>query len=63
METFRQTKAEALERLCERATEEANKQPMSSLVMNKVIADSVSEEVVIVDESITSGAFLRTLLS
>jgi benzoylformate decarboxylase len=60
--TFRQAKAEALERLQERAAEEASRHPMSPLVMNKVIAESVPEEVVIVDESITSGAGLRTFL-
>ena len=63
MEVFGQAKVEALKRLNERATEEAEKKPMTALVMNKVIADSVSEEVVIVDESITSGTALRTLLA
>ena len=55
---FRQAKAEALGRLQERAAEEASKQPMSPLVMNKTIADSVPEDIIIVDESITSGTGL-----
>ena len=60
--TFRQAKAEALERLQVRATDEATRRPMSPLAMNKVIAETLPGEVVIVDESITSGAALRTFL-
>ena len=62
MDTLRQAKTEALERLRERAADEANKQPMSPLVMNKVVADSVPDDLLIVDESITSGAALHTFL-
>jgi benzoylformate decarboxylase len=56
---LQQAKAEALERLQERAAEDLGKQPMSPLVMNKVLAESIPEETIIVDESITSGAALR----
>jgi benzoylformate decarboxylase len=59
---FRQAKAEALGRLQERAAEEASKQPMSPLVMNKTLADSVPEDIIIVDESITSGTGLHGFL-
>ena len=52
----------SVQRLAERAAEEAQRQPMSALVMNKVIADSVPQDIVIVDESITSGAGLREFL-
>ena len=62
LEMFRQAKGEALERLHERVTEEAHKQPMSALVMNKTIADTVPDDITIVDESITSGEALRTFL-
>jgi benzoylformate decarboxylase len=62
LETFRHARAEALERLQERAAEEAARHPMSPLVMNKTIADSVPADVIIVDESITSGAALQTFL-
>jgi benzoylformate decarboxylase len=62
LRVFRQGKAAALARLQERAAEEAAKRPMSPLVMNQVIAESVSDEVVIIDESITSGAALRRFL-
>jgi benzoylformate decarboxylase len=55
-------KAEALERLQERAAEEMSKQPMSPLVMNKILAESIPEDIIIVDESITSGAALRDFL-
>lgn len=61
-ETLRRAKAEALQRLAERAAEEAERLPMSPLVMNKVIADTVPADVVVVDESITSGAGLREFL-
>jgi benzoylformate decarboxylase len=59
---FQQAKTEALERLQERAAEEAAKQPMSPLVMNKTLAESVPEEIIMVDESITSGAALTAFL-
>jgi benzoylformate decarboxylase len=62
VEVFRNAKAIALQRLQERAKEEMGKHPMSPLVMNKVIADSVPPEVCIVDESITSGTGLREFL-
>ncbi|MCZ6872390.1 MAG: thiamine pyrophosphate-binding protein [bacterium] len=62
LEIFRQAKAEAIARLYEQATEEADKQPMSPLVMNKTIADAVPDDIVIVDESITSGQALCTFL-
>src|SRR6266571_1365866 len=62
IELFRRAKAEALQRLAERAAEEALRQPMSPLVMNKTIADSVPADIVVVDESITSGAGLREFL-
>ncbi|GIX49028.1 MAG: benzoylformate decarboxylase [Candidatus Tectimicrobiota bacterium] len=62
LEVLRRAKAEALERLYEQAREEASRQPMSPLVMNHTIATTVPEEVVIVDESITSGAGLRDFL-
>src|SRR5215472_517583 len=69
LETLRRAKAEALQRLAERAAEEAlacvsthGRQPMSPLVMNKAIADSVPADIVVVDESITSGAGLREFL-
>ena len=61
-EVLGRAKAEALQRLAERAAEEAQRHPMSALVMNKVIADSVPQDIVIVDESITSGAGLREFL-
>ena len=59
---FQQAKTEALERLQERAAEEAARQPMSPLVMNKTLAESVPEDIIIVDESITSGAALPAFL-
>jgi benzoylformate decarboxylase len=59
---LRRAKAEALGRLRERATEEASRQPMSPLVMNKTIAESVPAEAIIVDESITSGTGLHAFL-
>ncbi|MGE3540801.1 MAG: thiamine pyrophosphate-binding protein [Candidatus Tectimicrobiota bacterium] len=55
-------KAEALQRLAERAAEDATRQPMSPLLMNKVIADTIPHDTVIIDESITSGAGLREFL-
>jgi benzoylformate decarboxylase len=61
-ETLGRAKAESLQRLAERAAEEAQRQPMSALAMNKIIADTVPQDVVIVDESITSGAGLREFL-
>ena len=61
-EVLGRAKAEALQRLAERAAEEAQRQPMSALVMNKVIADSVPQDIIVVDESITSGAGLREFL-
>lgn len=61
-EVLGRAKAEALQRLAERAAEEAARQPMSPLVMNKVIADTIPQDTVIVDESITSGAGLREFL-
>jgi benzoylformate decarboxylase len=59
---LRHAKAEALERLQERAAEEMSKQPMSPLVMNKVLAESIPEDTIIVDESITSDVALRRFL-
>ena len=59
---LQQAKTDALERLQERAAEEMSKQPMSPLVMNKILAESIPEETIIVDESITSGAALRDFL-
>lgn len=57
-----QAKAEALQRLRERAAEEALRQPMSALVMNHTIAETVPEDVLVVDESLTSGTGLLELL-
>jgi benzoylformate decarboxylase len=51
-----------LQRLRERAAEEETKQPMSALVMNKIIAGSVPSDICIVDESITSDTGLREFL-
>jgi benzoylformate decarboxylase len=62
IENFQHARAESLRRLRQRATEEAQKQPMSPLVMNKVIADCMPGDLPIVDESITSGAALRSFL-
>jgi benzoylformate decarboxylase len=62
LDVLRQAKGEALQRLYERAAEEAPRHPMSPLVMNKTIADSVPEEIRIVDESITAGTGLREFL-
>ncbi len=62
VDALQQAKAEALQRLQERAADEAGKQPMSPLVMNQAIAASVPDTIPVVDESITSGAALRTFL-
>lgn len=59
---WRDAKAESLARLQERAREDMGKQPMSPLMMNKVIAEVVPSDLVVVDESITSGAALRAFL-
>jgi benzoylformate decarboxylase len=61
-ETLRQAKAEVLQRLRDRVAESTSKQPMSPLVMNHSIAAAVPEDIRIVDESITSGAGLRSFL-
>lgn len=61
-ETLRQAKAESLQRLRDRVAESTSKQPMSPLVMNHSIASAVPEDIRIVDESITSGAALRSFL-
>jgi benzoylformate decarboxylase len=62
MEALRRAKAEALQRLHAQAAEEASRHPMSPLVMNQTIAASVPEEIIIVDEAITSGTGLRAFL-
>jgi benzoylformate decarboxylase len=61
-ETLRQAKAESLQRLRDRVAESTSKHPMSPLVMNHSIASAVPEDIRIVDESITSGAALRSFL-
>jgi benzoylformate decarboxylase len=62
LDTLRQGKAEAVQRLRERAMEEAEKRPMSALAMNHVIAAVVPEDIRLVDESITSGSGLGVFL-
>ena len=59
---LRQARTEALQRLQERALEDMQRQPMSPLAMNKVIADTIPADLLVVDESITSGAGLREFL-
>lgn len=59
---LRQAKTEAMQRLQERAMDEMSRHPMSPLVMNKVIADTVPADMLVVDESITSGTGLREFL-
>ncbi len=61
-QTLRQAKAESVQRLYERAADEAAKNPMSPIVMNHTIASVVPEDVRIVDESITSGTALQVFL-
>jgi len=55
-------KTDAIQRLAERATDEAQRLPLSALAMNKIIADTVPHDIVVIDESITSGDGLREFL-
>lgn len=61
-EMLGRAKAESLQRLAERATEEAQRRPLSALAMNQVIAATVPQDIVVVDESLTSGEGLREFL-
>ncbi len=61
-EMLGRAKAESLQRLAERATEEAQRRPISALAMNQVIAATVPQDIVVVDESLTSGEGLREFL-
>jgi benzoylformate decarboxylase len=62
LEMTRAAKAQQVDELRARARAEAGRSPMTALAAIAAVADALPPEAVVVDETISSGAGLRTLL-
>jgi benzoylformate decarboxylase len=59
---IREAREKTILQLRQKAREERNRLPMTSLVLTEVISDNLPRNAVLVDESITSGRALKDLL-
>jgi len=62
LERIREKKEKALVELREKAEEEFNRSPITPLALMKTLGDSIPNNAVVVDETITSGRALRALI-